>query len=176
MKSIRRAYWDARSSPPCLHVLNQNILYWIAQTHHGNAFLNDRKERLLYLGEVWCLHPDSLVEKESAWNAGDPSSIPRSGRSAGEGKTYALQYFGAFLVTQLVKKRPAMRETWVCSPDWEDPLEKGKATHSSILAQRIPWTVQSMGSQKVRHDWVTFTLNFCMHGWVPCCSPETIIT
>ena len=50
------------------------------------------------------------------------------------------------LVAQLVKNRPAMRETWVQSPDWEDLLEKGKATHSSILAWRIPWT----GSQRVR--------------------------
>ena len=40
---------------------------------------------------------------------------------------------------------------------WEDPLEKGKATHSSILAWRIPWTVESMGSQRVGQDWVTFT-------------------
>ena len=46
----------------------------------------------------------------------------------------------------------AMRETWIQSLGWEDPLEKGKATHSSILAWRIPWTVQSMGSQKVGHD------------------------
>ena len=48
---------------------------------------------------------------------------------------------GASLVAQLVKNLPAMRETWVCSLGWEDPLEKGKATHSSILAWRIPWTV-----------------------------------
>ena len=45
-----------------------------------------------------------------------------------------------------------MRETWVQSVGWEDPLEKGKATHSSILAWRIPWTIQSMGSQRVRHN------------------------
>ena len=48
---------------------------------------------------------------------------------------------GASLVTQLVKNPPAMRETWVRSLGWEDPLEKGKATQSSILAWRIPWTV-----------------------------------
>ena len=48
-------------------------------------------------------------------------------------------------------------ETCVRSLAWEDPLEKGKATHSSILAWRIPWTVQSMESQRVGHDWVTFT-------------------
>ena len=47
----------------------------------------------------------------------------------------------SFPVAQLVKNLPAMRETWVQSLDWEDPLEKGKATHCSILAWRIPWTV-----------------------------------
>ena len=45
------------------------------------------------------------------------------------------------LIAQLVKNLPAMRETWVPSLGWEDPLEKGKATHSSILAWGIPWTV-----------------------------------
>ena len=79
--------------------------------------------------------------KESAWNAGDPSMIPGSGRSAGEGIGYPLQYSWAFLLAQLVKNVPAMQETWVQSLGWEDPLEKGRATHSSILAWRIPWTV-----------------------------------
>ena len=55
-------------------------------------------------------------------------------------------------VLPLVKNPPAMRETWVQSLGWEDPLEKGKATHSSILAWRIPWTIQSMGSQRVKQD------------------------
>ena len=49
--------------------------------------------------------------------------------------------WGASLVAQLVKNLTAMQETWVLSLGWEDPLEKGKATHSSILAWRIPWTV-----------------------------------
>ena len=49
--------------------------------------------------------------------------------------------FLGFLVAQLVKNLPAIQETWVRSLSWEDPLEKGKATHSSILAWRIPWTV-----------------------------------
>ena len=66
----------------------------------------------------------------------------------------------ASLVAQLVKNLPAMRETWVQSLGWEDPLEQGMATHSSILAWRTPWTVQSMGLQRVRHNWVTFTLWF----------------
>ena len=58
----------------------------------------------------------------------------------------------ASLVTQLVKNLPAMRETWVLSLGWEDPLEKGKAPHSSTLAWRIPRTVQSMGLQRVGQD------------------------
>ena len=74
--------------------------------------------------------------------------IPGLGRSAGEGIGYPLQYSWASLVTQLVKNLPAMWETWVRSLGWEDPLEKGKATHSSILAWRIPWTVQSMGCKE----------------------------
>ena len=82
--------------------------------------------------------PDSSVGKESACNAGDPSSIPGSGRSAGEGISYPLQCSRAYLVAQLVKNSPAMQETWVQSLGWEDPLEKGKATHFSILAWRIP--------------------------------------
>ena len=85
--------------------------------------------------------PDGSVGKESACNAGDPSSIAGSGRSAGEGIGYPLQYSWASLVAQLVKNLPAIRETWVRPLVWEDPLEKGKATHSSILAWRIPWTV-----------------------------------
>ena len=52
-----------------------------------------------------------------------------------------LKLQGASLVAQLVKNLPAMRETWVQSLGWEDPLEKGKAIHSSILAWRTPWTV-----------------------------------
>ena len=56
----------------------------------------------------------------------------------------------ASLVVQTVKNLPAMQETQVQSPGWEDPLEKGIATHSSILAWRIPWTTQSMGLQRVR--------------------------
>ena len=84
--------------------------------------------------------PDSSVGKESTCNAGDPSSIPGSGRSAGEGLGYPLRYSWASLVAQLVKNLPAMK-TWVRSLGWEDPLEKETAPHSSILAWRIPWTV-----------------------------------
>ena len=67
--------------------------------------------------------------------------ISGSGRSAGEGIGYPLQYSWASLVAQLVKNPPAMWETQVRSLGREDPLEKGKITHSSILALRIPWTL-----------------------------------
>ena len=78
--------------------------------------------------------PDSSVGKESTNDAGDPGSILGSGRSAGEGIGHPLQYSWASLVAQLVKNLPAVQETWVRSLGWKDPLEKGKATHSSILA------------------------------------------
>ena len=85
--------------------------------------------------------PDSSVGKESACNARDPGSIPGLGRSAGEGIGYPLEYYWASLVAQLVKNMPAMWETWVQFLGWEDPLEKGRATHPSILTWRISWTV-----------------------------------
>ena len=105
---------------------------------------------------VWPGFPDSSVGKESAYNAGDPSSIPGSGRAPGEGIGYPLQYSWVFLVAQMVKNPPTMQETWVQSLGREDPLEKGTATHSSILAWRIPWTeepdgLQSMGLQRAGH-------------------------
>ena len=109
--------------------------------------------------------PDNSVGKESACNVGDPSLIPGSGKSAGEGIGYPLQYSWTSLVAQLIKNLPTMHETWVWSLGWEDPLEKRKATHSSILAWSIPWTIQSMGSQRVRHNWVTFTLNYQGYTW-----------
>ena len=86
-----------------------------------------------------CIVSDSSVGKVSACNAGDPGSISGSGRLAGEGIGYPLQYSWASLVAQLVKNVPAMWETWVLSLAWEDALKKGKATQSSILAWRIPW-------------------------------------
>ena len=78
------------------------------------------------------------IRKGDSCNAGDPDSIPGLGRSAGEKVGYPLQYSWALLVAQLVKNPPAVRETWVQSLSWEDPLEKGKATHFSTLAWRIP--------------------------------------
>ena len=93
--------------------------------------------------------PGRSADKESACSAGDLGSIPGSGRFPGEGIGYPLQSSWTPLVAESVKNLPAMRETWVRSLGWEDPLEKGKATHSSILAWRIPCTIRSMESQRV---------------------------
>ena len=87
---------------------------------------------------IFLVFPDSSVGKESACSLGDSSLIPGSGRSPGEGIAYTFQYSWASLVAQLVKNLPAMQETSVQSLGWEDLLEKGKATHTSILAWRIP--------------------------------------
>ena len=81
-------------------------------------------------------------------------------QSPPKGKKESFPFEGASLVAQRLKRLPAMWETWVRSLGQEDPLEKEKATHSSILAWRIPWTeepgrLQSVGSQRVGHDWMT---------------------
>ena len=85
--------------------------------------------------------PGSSAGKASTCNARDPGLITGLGRSTGEGIGYPLQYCQVSLVAQLVKNPPSVQETWVLSLGWEDPLEKGKATHSGILAWRIPWAV-----------------------------------
>ena len=82
--------------------------------------------------------PGSSADKELICNAGNSGLIPGLGRSPGEGICYPLQYSWASLVDQTVKNVPATWETWVQSLGWEDPLEEGTATHSSILAWRIP--------------------------------------
>ena len=105
--------------------------------------------------------------KASICNAGVLGFIPGVGISPGERNGTPAQYSclensidrgtWASLVAQRVKHLPVMWKTQVRSLGWEDPLEEGMATHSSILAWRIPWTeepggLQSMGSQRVRHD------------------------
>ena len=85
--------------------------------------------------------PDSSAGQESTRGAGDPSLTPGSGRSTGEGIGYPLQCSWASLVTQMIKDLPAMQATWARSLGQEDPLEKGKATRSSVLAWRIPWAI-----------------------------------
>ena len=112
---------------------------WVGEIH----WRRDRLPTPVFLG-----FPCGSAGKESALNAGDLDLIPGLGRSPGEGIDYALQYFGASLVAQLVKNLPSMRETWVRPLGWEDLLEKGKATHSSILAWRIPWTVPGVAKSR----------------------------
>ena len=99
--------------------------------------------------------PDSSAGKVSTCNAGDPSLIPGSGRSPGKGNGDPLQYSWASLVAQTVENLPVMQETWVQSMGWEDPLEEGVATHSSILAWTIPmgreaWRAIFHGVEKSR--------------------------
>ena len=79
-------------------------------------------------------------------DAAQDAALPSSKRSAnGPTLSSTFQRRGASLVVQLVKNPPAMQETWVRSLDQEDPLEKGIANHSSILAWRIPWTEEPVG-------------------------------
>ena len=96
--------------------------------------------------------PNSSAGKESICNAGDSGSIPESGRSAGEGIGYPLQYSWASPVAQTAKNPPEMWETWVQSLGWEGLLEKGMATHVSILVWRIPTDREAW--QATAH-WVT---------------------
>ena len=84
--------------------------------------------------------------------------IPGSARFPGKGIGYPLQCSWASPVAQLVKNLPAMWDTWVRSLGWEDPLEKGKATHSSILAWRIPWTVHGVAKSWIRLSDFNFSL------------------
>ena len=91
--------------------------------------------------------PGGSAGKESACNAGDPSSIPGLGRSAGERIGYSLQDSWASLLAQLVKNLPAMWETWVGSLDWEDSPGEGKGYLLQYSGLGIPSTIQSIGSQ-----------------------------
>ena len=97
-----------------------------------------RRDRLptpVFLGS-----PCGSAGKESTCNVGDLGSVPGLGKSPGEGKGYPLQYLGASLVAQMIKNPLAMWETWVQSMGWEDPLEKGMATHSNILENSMAYS------------------------------------
>ena len=94
---------------------------------------------------------------EQSWPTGCLSSLSEWAQSTFEIVLSLVLSYAASLIAQLVKNPPAVRETWVRSLGWEDPLEKGKATHSSILFWSIPWTVSSMGLERVGHNWATFT-------------------
>ena len=92
--------------------------------------------------------------------------IPGLGRSAEEGIGYPLQYSWISLVAQLVKNPPALQETWVQSLGWEDPLEKQKATHSSILGWRILWTIYSPWGHKESHTTERLSLSLFIRSMI----------
>ena len=104
--------------------------------------------------------PGSSAGKEPACNAGNPGSIPGSGRSPREGIGYPLQYSWASLVAQTVKNPPAMQETWVRSLGWEERWRRAWQPTPVFLPAESPWTeepggLQTMGLQRVGHDWAT---------------------
>ena len=78
-------------------------------------------------------------------------------------------------MTQLIKNLPAVQETWVQYLGWEDSPGEGNGCHSSIVAWRTPWTVQSVGLQRVRQDWATFTLTHYLLLWEGGQSPDLLI-
>ena len=128
-------------------ILQARILEWVAiPFSRGSSQTRD-----------WTLvSPCSSAGKESTRNTWDTSCIPGLGKSSGEGISYPLKYSWTSPVAKMVKNLLAMWETWVRSLGWEDPLDKGMATHVGILAWRIPRTQepgrpQFMGSQRIRH-------------------------
>ena len=115
--------------------------------------------KLMYLNTVTYLNNFSFVKCENT--SKKHSWILFHAPHVHLAKSYVILIL-IFLVAQMVKNLPAMQETWVRALDQEDPLEKGMAIHSSILAWRIPWTeepdgLQILGSQRVGKDWVTNT-------------------
>ena len=107
--------------------------------HHGGIYY---KSELFYFPletQLLYIFLSSSAGKESACNAGDPGSIPGSGRSAGEGVGYPPLYSWASLVAQMVKNLPALWETWIGKIPWRrEPLP-----NSSILIWRNPWTEEA---------------------------------
>ena len=128
-----------------MHEKNSHLTNWNLSQHWMSWGFNTQKKISYYNSSGF---PDSSVGKESTCNAEDPGLIPGLGRSP-QGIGYPLQYSWASLVAQLVKNLSTMQETWVRFLGWEDLLEKGKATHCSILAWRIPWTVARQAPRSV---------------------------
>ena len=91
-----------------------------------------------WMQDMYWVFAGSSAGKESTCNAGDPSTIPGSGRSPGEGIYYPFQCSWASLVIQIIKNQPDVKKRWIQSLGWEDPLEEGMATDSRILVWRIP--------------------------------------
>ena len=124
---------------------------------------------------VWSLGQEAPLEKEMATHCSiiawripwieEPGGLQSMGyqkvrHNWATSLIHSPSSWGTSLVAQTVKHLPAMQETWVQSLGQEDPLEEEMATHSSVLAWKIPWMeepgrLQSMGSQRVGHDWAT---------------------
>ena len=124
--------------------------------------------------------PGSSAGKESACNAGDLGLSPGSGRFPGEGIGYPLQYYWASLVAQTVKNPPAMQETLVQPLGWEDPLEEDMASHSNILAWRIPmdrgaWWATVCGVAKSQTRWSTKHSTGSLLGADKLCKSPTMV-
>ena len=128
-------------------VLQAVILEWVAMHFsRGSSQPRDQTQVSLITGRfftIWTTREALVIVNNAAMNM-NITNI----------------YGHAFLVAQRLKRLPATQETWVWSLGWKDPLEKEMATHSSILAWRIPWMeepggLKSTGSQRVGHDWAT---------------------
>ena len=116
--------------------------------------------------DIYTGFPGSSAGKESACNAGGPGLIPGLGRSPGEGIGYPPQYSWASLVAQMAKNPPEMWETWVQSLGHKYPLEREMATHSSVLAWRIPtdrraWPGVHGVAESDTSEWLSVCV--CMH-------------
>ena len=120
--------WWLSWSRICLQCGRPGFHPWVEKI----PWRRERRPTAVFLG-----FPGGSAGQESTCSAGDPGSIPGSGRSPGEGTGYPLQYSWASLVIPQIKNLPTVWETWLQSLGWEDPLEEGMATHSSILAWRI---------------------------------------
>ena len=107
---------------------------------------------------LWRSASTHSAGKESACNAGDPGSIPASGRSSGEGIGYPLQYSRPSLVAQLVKNLSVVQEIWVRSLGWR--RERLPTLPTPVFWPGELHGLQSLWPQRVRQDWVTFTFTF----------------
>ena len=150
---------EALAQIPGLSALSLLINSWMFHLLNSIELSSISEDSNIISPNLWKGFPDSSVGKESACNAGDPGLIPVSARSSGEGIGYPLQHSWTSLVAQLVKNTPAMTETRFWSLDWDNPLEKGKATHSNTLAWRIQWTIVH-GVAKSWTQLATFTFTF----------------
>ena len=140
--------------PPTLHLDLPSLSRYSGSRHYMDVH-GMQTESISNLEEMKGITPhtsnlhQSSVGKESTCNAGDPSSIPGLGRSTGEGIDYPFQYSWASVVAQLVKNPPAMQETWVGSPGWEEPLEKGKATTPVFWPREFHGLYSTWGRQEL---------------------------